>query len=648
MHFTVHTNFRDPVRCAFTLFEVSISLAIVTVGVVSVMMLFPIGLQTQLHARYLLYASAKAEEMVESFNNAHNANPAIDTEGFGPWDVPVAYKTQSWDLESRIATHRFGLIPLPMDIARRLDSDGDEIQKILGQGGHLYYSQPMATTNTVEQGTRGTQPNETQKLIIAVTGYAQHNALGIFPMKAWPYLMPYPSPPLHGLHWHADYLPSNAPKFNFNGQSYCWEATSPTNTPIPGADSDIRVIFDAYKAYNYDNTPSEELAVKYLQAALHYCQLKGLDSQFYAPSSIPDPVPDFNIGTLHPASKEDITHTAWKQVQAMRFLSHAATCMTKWKSLAELGGQPSAPGSGFPIPANSAGSPAINLTHDLIVYYHERCMKLIMRYAASFPYDWAAPRPLQRVQMMDFPLMELDMFEPPLTGTHFERNFNIGRVPAAQWKTVPARPIYNVGVSYQFPTAFLPYGTSSPQYTMPDGSQQGSAEYNAFWGKQTHSTLTKPFEAAERCRQIVFWAVNWQDYVDFETAPSAPVDASKYPVTGPLINQDFTSRMNRVDFRDEQLYTFRNPEKVLSFMSDVSNKRTGEDVSSIIGLNRMGSQWDKGTGLEERKRFSGLYGADRNFNRVLDRGQVPMSARMKATLVARYNYYDPRLPMTIR
>ena len=62
----------------------------------------------------------------------------------------------------------------------------------------------------------------------------------------------------------------------------------------------------------------------------------------------------------------------------------------------------------------------------------------------------------------------------------------------------------------------------------------------------------------------------------------------------------------------------------------------------------MGDQWDRGTGQEERKRFSGMYGADRNFNRQLDRGQVPRSVRLHATTVARFNYYDPRLPMTIR
>lgn len=634
-------------RQGFTLFEVAISLVLVAVGVISVMMVYPMGIKTQLLARYQIYAAAKAEEMVESFNASHNANPAIDAEGIGPWDVPVAYKTQAHDLECRVATHRFGLIPLPMDLARRLDSDADEIGQVLAQGGYLYYSQPMATSNTEEQGMRLAPPNETQKLVIAVTGYAQHNAIGIFPWKAWPYLMPYPSAPLHGLHWHSEYMGSAATFLFDNKQSYCWEASAPTSAPIPGADTDILAVFNAYKAYCYDNAPTAELAVAYLQAALRYADQKGLPRSFYEPNPIPNPVPDFIPGTLD-ANGEDFNHGAWKQVQAMRYLAHAATCLTRWKSLTELGGQPSMSGSGFPIGPNSSGSPAINLTHDLIVYYHERCMNLIMRYAASFPYDWGAPRPLQRSQMMDFPLIEFDLFQPPLTGTHFSREIGQGTVAAAQWKPLPARPIHNVGVSYQFPVATLPLNVATPTYSLPDGSTVGSPPYQSFWGDPARSTLTKEFKAAERCRQIVFWAVDWQSYEDCETAPGAPVDASKYPMPGPLRNRDFTNRMGFVDFRDEQLYSFRNPEKVLSFRSDVSALETGANVEAIIGYNRMGDQWDRGAGLEERKRFSGVYGADRNFNRRLDRGQVPRSVRLRATTVARFNFYDPRLPMTIR
>jgi prepilin-type N-terminal cleavage/methylation domain-containing protein len=139
-------------RRGFTLFEVSISLVLVAFGVVSVLMLFPSGLKAQQMARFQIYAAAKAEEMIEQFNGTQHSNPAIDTEGMAMWDVPVAHKAQSWDLESRLSSHRYGIMPLPLDIAKRLDSDGDEIQGILDEGGYVYFSQPMASTGTQEQG----------------------------------------------------------------------------------------------------------------------------------------------------------------------------------------------------------------------------------------------------------------------------------------------------------------------------------------------------------------------------------------------------------------------------------------------------------------------------------------------------------------
>ena len=54
-------------RQAFTLFEVTLSLLLVSFGVISIMMLFPIGIKAEHMARYRLVAAAKAEEMIEAF-----------------------------------------------------------------------------------------------------------------------------------------------------------------------------------------------------------------------------------------------------------------------------------------------------------------------------------------------------------------------------------------------------------------------------------------------------------------------------------------------------------------------------------------------------------------------------------------------------
>jgi hypothetical protein len=319
------------------------------------------------------------------------------------------------------------------------------------------------------------------------------------------------------------------------------------------------------------------------------------------------------------------------QVQALRFLAHAATCITRWRSASELGGAPSI-SSGLAIPAASVGggtSPAIDLCHDAIIAWHATSLNLAMRFAASFPYDWAVPRPLQRCQMMDFPLIEPDLFSSPLAGSLFGAS---PAVQANQWRPIASSPIQHIGLSATFPNTPLP--------------APGDA---GFWGRQDHFTLTSPFAPAERCRQIVFWAVDWQAYEDCETAPSAPVDASKYPQAARLEGKSFSDRMWGVEFRDEQLYAYRNAEKVISFKESVAGQPTGFDVESLMLLNHpWGSQPDQGSSLDQRKCFNGMFGADRNFNRVLDRGPVPTSVRMRAVGIGRFNYYDPRVPAVLR
>ena len=46
--------------------------------------------------------------------------------------------------------------------------------------------------------------------------------------------------------------------------------------------------------------------------------------------------------------------------------------------------------------------------------------------------------------------------------------------------------------------------------------------------------------------------------------------------------------------------------------------------------------------------FLGTYGADRNDNHLLDRGPLPKSVRVRATTVARFQIYDPRVPVMVR
>jgi hypothetical protein len=635
-------------RRGFTLFEVAISLALVAFGVVSVLMLFPMGIKAEQMSRLRLYAGVKAEEIIESFADSSNANPTTETEAPDTWEVPAGYRVNTPDLESRICTHRFGIMPVPASIAQRLDSDGDEIHQILSEGGQLYYSQASGTTG-VEEVTQGAVAqgadqqqlvnpgdNQTQRLVFAVAGYAQSNNVAFLAWKDWPYYEPYPSPPGHG-EKRINSVPSDSTAlgcpFTYNGcRITLWEGvgTGGADNGAGTTDGEIGKVFAVgFKPYALGGSNDLPGATKYLQSALWYADRKGLPATVYAPGEpfAPKTMAAANLAAFRAIADAD----KWKWVQALRFLSHAATCMTRWKSLEDLGGQPSTSVgvdiASVTIDGGSPASPAVTLTHDKIVYYHELCLQTAMLYAASLPYDWGAPRPTQRGIMMDYPLIEWDLSPsaafPMLTGT-------IGGTTeaASQWRPVAAHAIANIGRSYTFADTPIPASR---------------------WGDPANFTLCARFAAAERCRQLVFWAVDWLGYEDCETAPSAPVDASKYLFAAPQSGASMATRMGLCTWPDHHVYQYRNPEKVITFTdAGVPGLPTGSDVRSRRLLNNNGEGWDKGSGSDNISRFNGLWGADRNFDGRLDRGPIPRSVRMRAVPVARYNFYDPRLTLKVR
>jgi hypothetical protein len=657
-----------PRRAAFTLFEIAISLVIAAFGVVSVLILFPVGIKAEQLARMRVYAGVKAEEIVEEFANASTTSPSIETEAPDSWEVPTGYRAMTPDLESRISTPRFGIMPVPTVIANRIDSDDDEIQTILSQGGNLYYSQAQETSgleDTVES-TSTTFPtdNQTQRLVFAVTGYAQNNNLAYLAWKDWPYYESFPSPPGHGekegygYGWGGtpvpgDHLPSDAVTFNYPppGGTYqafvsLWEGVG-ANGPDAGSlsghggtiDGDISKVFTVgYYPYALNGTINQPSgALTYLQSALWYCDRKRLPDWIYNPPT--GWTLNAQIQRAMTAFQDDATvaeDLKWSWVQSLRFLSHAATCFTRHYNLSQLGGQPST-GTGQAIPgatisAGSPNSPALpQLTHDLIVYYHELAMRMAMLYFSSQPYDWGVPRPTQRAIMTDFPLLEYDLLSSPLSGT-----ISGTTVVASQWRPIAAHPIANIGRSYSFPDTPID----------PTGTRFSTASRNF--------TLAMPFTAAQRCRQLVFWSVDWMSYEDCETAPSAPIDASKYLFSSPMTQGgnpiSFDARMGACLWPDHHIFAFRNPEKIITFTSAaVPTWATGADVSGMRILSHDGDGYDKYSGnANSLSMFLGLWGADRNFNGKLDRGPIPTSVRLRASLVSRYNFYDPRLTLKIK
>ena len=648
-------------------------------------------------SRFQLYAAAKAEEMVEQFSGAHSDNATTDSEGTDCWEAAVSYRSQAWDLDARISSHRYGIMPVPLELARRLDSDNDEIKKILDEGGYIYYSQPQASTSTEETGMATAPPNEAQRLLIGITGYAQQNALHSLPLKNWPYLAAYPSPPLYSVHmqhgwlppekltagpgyWHLYDFPANAQ----DNKAYCWETACVPGVAIPGTDPDMQKVFDwpdpaTGEHYGYfpyacgrqiesdpkaplgrtpldanvqGDWPTRTAAVRYLQAALWYCKKKGLPDSFWT-----DPhaggIPTYELGTSDDQK--------WKQVQAMRFLSHAATCLTSWYPLDAPGSADDLHTKGVKISAvtwegvtggslGGSGTSDPPLTNALILYYHERCVKLIMDFAASFPYDWAVPRPIDRTLMVDYPLLQYDLFSPALSGTIF----GTGGVTAQQWAPLSPQPIRNIGLGSTYPINQTSSGRDKLEGTIQPGHPSN------LMGDLDHYNLGLPFTPSERCREIVFWTADWQSYEDFETLPSAPVDASRYPISGPRMDpagnpRDFNGRMLDVIFVDPHLFCYRNPEKTELWFPGAAglpaDLPTGTDMTAQEILNGDGLDGhaaDRGYPLDARKTFAGLFGADRNFNKRLDRGPVPKSVRMRAAPVARFNFYDSRIPCILR
>ena len=428
-------------------------------------------------------------------------------------------------------------------------------------------------------------------------------------------------------------------------------------------DPDMRPVFwcsangSEYGYKDHQRTHTLDSAKRYCQVALWYCKQKGIDALTYGATTA---MTSFPSG---PTALPVIDR--WKLVQALRFLAHATTSLTSYVTKADLDTGVAIDG-GFDPNMSGTISDAFTVTLPVIQALHASTMNLTALFAACHPYDWAVPRPLNRAIMVDHPLIEYDFFTPPATGTLF----GASGIAARQWKPIPSQPIQHPGRGFQFCNQDL-LGTS-PTWTSAPGS---TAMPNANWGNPAHFTLTRPFTPDERCRQLVFWVVDWQAYHDAETAPSAPLDASRYPRGAPRAPggapsgtpsgtpANFDALLSNPPFFDWQQYVFRNPEKALAFTESMASQPDGFDVRArIIGSDGGGktttgdnigngdSRFDQHGhgGANQKHAFMGLFGADRNFNLKLDRGPVPSSVRLRASTVARFNFYDLRVPASLR
>lgn len=552
-------------RHGFTLFEVGLSLMLMSIGVVTVLMLMPQGIKSQQLARYQLLASAKAIDILSVNTNQWRKWDRQRLEGRRLGQNSINMVAHAPLAEQKASNWRHGCLPLPMDIARRLDSDNDEIKRVLDQGGVLFYSSPRANSSIAETELAlddRALPNEASRLVFAFVGHAQQYALVNHPLKAWPYYDWYPVPP-RGRPGGGTNLTLAAPPFPRHEDA--WVLNS-----WPGL-TEFRALVAAWQAMPAPPAvPPIADVVAYLDLAKALAGTLGIGLDG-------DGVPVVPPG-------DALTPVEPQKVLAVAYIAQAMAWLT---SSSFTPAPPTALADAYRLQAERA---------------HERCLEWTRRYASTDPYDWGADRALNFQSAWDHPLLQYELFTASgAPATPLPAPNGVDKA----WRVLSPRTVTNAGCANTYSRSL----TGS-------GGRGNADEIAASWGDPATYNLTDRFAAAERCRQLVFWAVDWQSYEDFESAPSAPLDASKA-----AYDSDGTMAYNI------GAHKFGNPEGYFVFTSAA----------------RGATQTNLGDQNGSAERLLGLYGADRNGNRRFDRGETPTSVRMRATTVARFNFYNPRV-----
>jgi hypothetical protein len=299
---------------------------------------------------------------------------------------------------------------------------------------------------------------------------------------------------------------------------------------------------------------------------------------------------------------------------------------------------------------------------------HEMCMRWAQRYCADNPYDWGAPRMMNHQVALDKPLATLDLFEDAARGGgsdgHAQRDPQDLPTRSA---VSPTESFYRwiLPPNHQprswFPALHLTGGAAheishlgpgrsgftswnslvfNPQLAPPSsaaatGAWNYASDDKRYW-------LNRHFNAFHRCRQLVFWSVDWKAYEDCETAPSAPLDWAKH------------ARSIRLD-TDGKTPIGCYPMGAGGFL--VGSQYAGNPESGMVWKDReRNGRWIDGsfnwpvywTYAQDGSDINlGHWGADRNGNRRLDVGPVPRTARMRAETVARFEYYDPVMRVNV-
>ncbi|MBA3846014.1 MAG: hypothetical protein H0X45_05155 [Planctomycetes bacterium] len=277
------------------------------------------------------------------------------------------------------------------------------------------------------------------------------------------------------------------------------------------------------------------------------------------------------------------------------------------------------------------------------------CVAWAMAYLRENPYDLLVPRPLNHQTMMDRTLYAWDLFDADgnalrtraLAPGHYAVTWGSRHAAfGAQW----AQP-YTIDSPGAYRNAFGSLPSQAYVFAAPDdrigdgqtwnlprtfarglaalhGAAIESKDGKQVWNhgespRRDHYRLNDAFAVADRCRELVFWSVDWKSYADAESVPSAAVDLSR------MARKPDTNRVG--PWWMHKSGWLGNPEQFLAW--------TRADRAQTAAVDKDGA-WSMHAEL-------GRWGADRNGNGVFDLGPVPPTTRLRASEVARFVFYDP-------
>jgi hypothetical protein len=411
----------------FTLIEVAISLLVLSVAVLSIALAYPMGIKAQRLSRFQLFAATKVLDVMDIWGQGEMDQPSRQSEFAELCASPVMRRP--CDLDKVMDRNGIGLFPVPPTIARRIDSDNDEIQRIIDEGGSIYYTDPKpAEMGWFQRVYRNSHTgNEIymqasyedlmrpydaklavmgQTLVFGVVGYPQQNALPHHPIQAFPYYDAYPNGPQFYEYWTWNLILANGwPKGYLTDYYGTKEAYSIYHT-WNGSYAPFKYLWMC-RPSNYGNVYrptvlADDLA--YLDLAVDLvkaiCTVADYDTMRVGSEDLPVPklpqaLPSAPWKLPHEAGVSEQVFPKPYKILAYKWLADAAAMCTYPK---------------FDVPSN----PDYDDSCTYAQRCHEAALQWAMRYCAANPYDWGAERAVNRQACFDYPLLQHDLFP---TGT---------------------------------------------------------------------------------------------------------------------------------------------------------------------------------------------------------------------------------------